>query len=93
LKRLESLPCQLVLKDYMDHQAAIDLMCDSDGLCLLLADVPHAERVVPSKVFEYMAAKRRIISISPDGEVTRLLNDCPLAQVCQPSDIALSRGA
>jgi hypothetical protein len=35
----------------------------------LLSDVAGAERVVPAKLFEYMAAGRPIWAIAPRGEV------------------------
>ena len=86
LSALDSLPCSVVRQPYLDHGAAVDLMRSADGLCLLLSDVPHAGRVVPAKVFEYMAAQKPIISIAPRGEVSELLRRCPAAHVCTPEN-------
>ena len=87
LTRLDKLPCHVDRMGYVDHQQAIDLMRSSDGLCVLLSDVPEASRVVPAKIFEYMAASRRILSIAPEGEVSRILADYPFADVYVPNDI------
>ena len=87
LQELDGLPCRLVRHDYVDHAAAVSLMRSADGLCLLLSDVPHADRVVPAKLFEYMAAQRPIVFIGPEGEVSGLLQDCPYARVCSPGNI------
>ncbi len=87
LSRLDKLPCHVSRMGYLDHQQAIDLMRTSDSLCVLLSDVPEAGRVVPAKIFEYMAAGRRILSITPEGEGSQILADYPFADVCAPNDV------
>src|SRR5262249_7129231 len=47
---LKRLPCRLVEQPYIEHAAAVDLMCGADALCLLLSDLPGAGRVVPAKL-------------------------------------------
>lgn len=86
LNRLEGLPCRVVRLPYVDHHEAIDLMRTADALCLLLSDLPHGERVVSAKVFEYMAARRPILAIAPRGEHWDLLRDCPAARCHTPGD-------
>ena len=88
LDQLGSLPCQVVRQSYLDHDAALRLMCSADGLCLLLSDLPEAGRVVPAKMFEYVAVRRPIFAIVPPGEVSSLLQDCPFAFIHSPQDIA-----
>src|SRR6516225_1639753 len=58
----------------------------ADSLCVLLSDSPGAERVVPAKVFECMAAKRPILAIIPRGDLWDLLEHYPLAQRHLPGD-------
>ena len=88
LARLHGLPCRLRLLDYVNHAQAIDLMRSADGLCALLADVPGADRVVPAKIFEYMAAGRPILAIAPQGELHDLVRGQPRAACLSPNDIA-----
>ena len=88
LDQLGPLPCRVVRQAYLDHDAALRLMRSADGLCLLLSDLPEAGRVVPAKMFEYLAVRRPIFAIVPPGEVSSLLQDCPFAFVHSPSDIA-----
>lgn len=88
LDQLGPLPCRVVRQAYLDHNAALRLMRSADGLCLLLSDLPEAGRVVPAKMFEYLAVRRPIFAIVPPGEVSSLLQDCPFAFVHSPSDIA-----
>jgi hypothetical protein len=88
LGRLEGLPCRVVTHPYLDHNGAVDLVRSADGLCVLLSDVAGAERVVPAKLFEYLAAKRPIWAIAPRGEVWDLLHDYPAANLLAPTDVA-----
>lgn len=87
LDQLGPLPCRVVRQPYLDHDEALKLMRSADGLCLLLSDLPEAGRVVPAKMFEYLAVRRPIFAIVPSGEVSSLLNDCPFAFVHSPSDV------
>jgi glycosyltransferase involved in cell wall biosynthesis len=73
LKRLEQTQCQVILRDYCDHSEAINLMSGADALCLLLSGVPGAERVAPAKLFEYLALRKPILSIAPEGETAAIV--------------------
>ncbi|HFC53937.1 MAG TPA: hypothetical protein ENJ43_05845 [Gammaproteobacteria bacterium] len=79
LEQLSSTGCRLELRDYCDHREALSVMESADVLCLLLSDVSGAERVVPAKLFEYLAMRREILAIMPKGEsadiVTRYFPD------------------
>ena len=66
----------------------MELMRSADGLLVLLSDLPEAGRVVPAKIFESMAAKRRILSITPRGEMWELTAAHPAIDRHEPSDIA-----
>jgi len=87
LAGLQGLPCRVIEHPYIDHRTAIDFIRTADGLCLLLSNVPEAGRVVPAKLFEYMAAKRPILAIAPHGEVWHLLSDYPAGHLVLPTDI------
>jgi glycosyltransferase involved in cell wall biosynthesis len=86
LNRLKTLPCRVVEQPYTDHAQAVGLLRSADALCVLLTDVPGADRVVPAKLFEYMAARRPVVAIAPAGEVWDLLADYPVAHRFQPAD-------
>jgi glycosyltransferase involved in cell wall biosynthesis len=87
LGRLNGLPCRVTEHPYLSHRAAIDLVRSADGLCVLLADLPGAGRVVPAKLFEYMAARRPILAVAPPGEQWDLLEDYPAAHRFVPRDV------
>lgn len=86
LTRLNGLPCKVVSLPFLEHQEAIRLMKTSDGLVLLNSDVPHADRIVSGKAFEYIGAERTIYVISPPGDMWRLLDACPYAHPFEPSN-------
>lgn len=87
VEKLRKLPCRLVEKGYLSHPETIQLMQASNVVCALLAGVPEAARVVPAKIFEYMAAHRPILLIAPRGECWKLLEGHPAAGMFDPSDI------
>ncbi len=87
LARLNGAPCRLDIYPYLDHSNAIELARSADALCILLADVPSAGRVVPAKLFESMAARSSILAIAPRGEVWDLLEKYPTAGRFIPIDV------
>lgn len=88
LDRLEATRVRLVRHPYVDHAGAVGLLRSSDALALLLSDVPGAGRVVPGKIFEYMAAERTILCVTPEGEARSLLGGSPHARLLSPGDPA-----
>ncbi len=58
---------------YSDHGIAIATMRSADALLLLLSDLPGVDRVVPAKLFEYFAAARPMLAITPPGEAAALV--------------------
>lgn len=87
LNRLLATHVQLNRQSYLPHAETVQLMRDSDMLCVLLADTHDAARVVPAKIFEYLACKRPVLAIAPPGEMCELLKDNPIAVCHAPGDI------
>ena len=87
LDRLRGKACRLVEHPYLPHDEALALVRGSDGLCVLLSDLPGAGRVVPAKLFEYMAAGRTIVGVAPRGEMWELLDGYPAARLHEPGDV------
>lgn len=87
LDQLNSLPCKIVRLPFLSHDEAIQLMQTSDCLALLNSNLPGAERIVNGKIFEYIAAEKPFLLISPRGDMWQLTADCPYAHPCDPASI------
>lgn len=88
LARLAATGCRLVNVDYCDHSTVIAWLYSADALCLLLSDVPGAERVVPAKLFEYLAVRKDLLAVLPLGEAADLIERCHPAGAIAPGDTA-----
>ena len=73
LDEMTRLGCSVEIHPYLTHLDALQLVVDSDCLLLTLSGHSDAQRVMPAKVFEYLAANRPILAIAPNGEATNLL--------------------
>ena len=87
LDRLSSTPVKLVRLPFVAHKDAIRLMCQSDALLLINADLPNAERLINAKTFEYMAACRPIFVVAPHGDLWLLLDTMPGTLLARPGDV------
>jgi hypothetical protein len=87
LDAVENSTVQLTRLDYLDHDQAVALIQQANGLVLLLSDMEFAGRVVPGKLFECLATGNAIFNIAPKGEVWRLLADYPRAFSAEPKNV------
>lgn len=61
--------------NYLPHDEVIPLQQKSEALLLIINNSPNAALLLTGKLFEYLAAKRPIVCISPIfGDATQLLN-------------------
>jgi glycosyltransferase involved in cell wall biosynthesis len=87
LERLMGTGVSVIRHDYLPHGQSLQLAATADQLLLLLADEPGAERVVPAKLFEYMALGKSILAISPDGETCDLMREHAKVNRFHPTEI------
>ncbi len=71
---------------YVEHNKLIEEIMAADVLLLTLADLPGADRIIPGKTFEYIASGRNVLCLVPDGEVSDIMSNYPLAKVIHPND-------
>ncbi len=88
LDRATKTGCRVMPVDYCDHSTVLDWQRSASSLCLLLSDVPGAERVVPAKLFEYLAARKDVLAVMPAGEATDLIAPFHPDSCFQPGDMA-----
>lgn len=75
-----------IRQDSIPLEAAVDLLRNFDVL-LLSTDVRRPE-IIPAKLFEYIAARRPIISLSKNPEVAAILEQTGTGEQFDPHDAA-----
>ena len=76
-REIESWGVQTEFVSYVSHGKAIEYMQASDALMLFIPNVPNNEGILTGKLFEYLAAGRKILLFGPkSGDAMRLINEC-----------------
>lgn len=87
LDRLNGTAVTVTRKPFVSHDEAISLMRSADALLMLNSDLPKAQRIINAKTFEYMAARRPIFVVAPQGDVWDLVQNLPGTTLCRPNDV------
>ena len=74
---------------YIPHSASVALIRSADLLFFPMHNLPvgRRARIVPGKLYEYMASGRPILAAVPDGDARDFLIQCGTAFVCRPDDV------
>jgi glycosyltransferase involved in cell wall biosynthesis len=72
---------------YLPHREALALLLQSDVLLLNVHDFRGNERIIPGKLFEYLAAQRPIIAIAPEGAVTDIIRQANAGKCARAEDL------
>ena len=76
-REIESWGVQTEFISYVNHGKAIEYMQASYVLMLFIPNVPNNEGILTGKLFEYLAAGRKILLFGPEsGDAMRLINEC-----------------
>jgi glycosyltransferase involved in cell wall biosynthesis len=71
---------------YVDHARVLRELSASHMVLCVLDDVPGTERIYPGKIFELMHLGRPVLTLSPEGALTRLVRDTELGPILPPRD-------
>ena len=74
------------IRPWTEQEEARKMMCQADMLMASLGTGLESSTYVPSKLFEYIAAKRPIIGFFPDGEAARLIQETHSGKVFTNDD-------
>jgi glycosyltransferase involved in cell wall biosynthesis len=74
---------------FVPHAEAVKRICQADALFFCLADSPPGDLndCIPQKAFEYIAARRPVLALTPPGDAHDLFLESGMAEVCPPRDI------
>jgi len=93
-KLVEELGVKNVVKlvGYVPHKKSLKLMVKSDVLLLLMgSEEAHKEERgalrVPGKVYEYLAAKKPILALIPEGAAADLIKSTKSGVIVPPKDV------
>lgn len=86
--RLRGTACVVSRLPFIPHAEAVQLMQSADALLMLNTDLPHTQRIINAKAFEYMAARRPMFVVAPQGDVWDIVRDLPGTILCPPGDIS-----
>ena len=90
-REIESWGVQTEFISYVNHGKAIEYMQASDVLMLFIPNVPNNEGILTGKLFEYLAAGRKILLFGPEsGDAMRLINECEAGE-CFSNNFNLDR--
>lgn len=75
------------LTGYLAHKDSISYLLNADVLLLIIGASPGSEVVLTGKIFEYLAARKPILALAPDGAAARLINHANAGLVVNPEDV------
>jgi len=71
---------------YLGHDTVLEELSRCHMTLCLLDDVPGVERIYPAKIFELMHLGRPVLTLSPPGALTRLVERHRIGRVLPPRD-------
>ena len=79
----------LEVQAYVPHHESVGELLAASALLLAIPDVPHNAGVLPGKLFEYLAARKPIVSVGPpDSEASPILTAAGAGPVLAYADEA-----
>jgi glycosyltransferase involved in cell wall biosynthesis len=75
-------------QERVNHDRCLQLQEEADVLLLIVSRGQAAEGWYPSKVFEYLASNKPILTVAPNGAVKNLIKESGGGVVVDPDDIS-----
>jgi hypothetical protein len=72
---------------YLSHAESVAELLGAHALLLVVDDTPGSEHIVPGKVYEYLGARRPILAVGPEGDVSRLIRSIGAGRVLVRADV------
>lgn len=75
------------LRGYMGHKECIRYLLSASVLLMILSGNEQEKVILPAKLFEYMASRKPILTLAPDGILSEWIKSMELGIVTGPEDI------
>jgi glycosyltransferase involved in cell wall biosynthesis len=72
---------------YVPHCKSIELLLKSHVLLLTLNDEPGVNLTYPGKLFEYLATRKTILALVPEGATADLIREMKAGPIVPPDDV------
>ena len=72
---------------YVQHQESIQYLVDSHASLLIIDDAPASKFILTGKLYEYIGARRKILSLAPEGEASALIRSLGVGETVHPADV------
>jgi glycosyltransferase involved in cell wall biosynthesis len=72
---------------FLPHRDAIAHLMAADALLLVVGAGPGSERVIPGKIYEYLASGKPILGLVPPGVSADLIREAGAGVVIDPQDV------
>jgi glycosyltransferase involved in cell wall biosynthesis len=76
------------LEGFVPYMDGVKMLLDSDVLLLVADDTEFGKRLVPCKLFDYLAADKPILGLVPDGETARIVRGANAGMIVSPTDVS-----
>jgi hypothetical protein len=73
---------------YVAHAESIRAIAQSDALLILLSPMEGSNRILTGKIFEYLAVRKPILSVIPEGELADLIKKTGVGSVVHPENVS-----
>jgi glycosyltransferase involved in cell wall biosynthesis len=92
-RRIDAMRLNAYIDDrgFVSHEASIAAMKNARALLVLLPDEERWKSCVPSKLYWYLASRRPILALVPEGDTSRLVGELKAGEVLSGDVHALAR--
>ena len=77
---------EVLVEGYLPHAQVVWEMTQAPVLLLTLEPMPNSQQVIPSKLYEYLAAGSHILALVPPGEAAMIVEQNRAGTVVAPQD-------
>lgn len=73
---------------FVKHKEAVHNLLKSDVLWFIVGHQRNSNLITPGKIYEYMATRKPILGLTPEGEAAEALRAYQAGFICDPYDLA-----